>query len=127
MLNKIIAFIRNEPSAIVAVVQTAVGLVVALGFHLTTAEVAGIVSFTTALLAVVPAVLARPVGISAVTAAVSAGATLLIAFGVPHVEPGAVAAINAVIVSVAALVLRGQVETVVALKAKAKQDAVPVK
>jgi hypothetical protein len=116
VFRSLINLVKNEPAAIVAVVQTAVALIVTLGFRLTTAEAAGIVAFTAALLAAIPAVLARPVGISAITGLVTAGVTLLIAFGVPGIHPGVVASLNAAIVAVLSLVLRWNLTTLVTIR-----------
>lgn len=115
MLKSALNLIKTEPAMIVAAVQTVIGVIVSLGFGLSADATAAILAFTTALLAVVPAVLARPVQVSGITGLVSAGVTLLLAFGVHGIQPGLVASLNAAIVALMAIVLRGHLTTLATL------------
>jgi hypothetical protein len=111
-VKSLLNLIRTEPAMIVAVAQTVIGLVVSLGFNVSADATAAVLAFTTALLAFVPAVLARPVQVSGITGLVSAGVTLLLAFGVHGIQPGLVASLNAAVVAVMAIILRGHLTPV---------------
>lgn len=115
MLKSALNMIKTEPAMIVAVVQTVIGVIVSLGFGLSADATAAILAFTTALLAFIPAVLARPVQVSALTGLVSAGVTLLLAFGVHGIQPGLVSSLNAAIVALMAIVLRGHLTPVASI------------
>lgn len=125
MLDKILNVIKTEPAMITAVVQAILGVVVSFGFSLTAAQTGAIMAVTTALLAAVTAVSARPVAVSALTGLVSAVVTLLVAFGVHNIQPDMVASVNAAIVAISALVLRGHITPVATLHAEAREKAAP--
>lgn len=108
---------------ITAVVQTVIGVVVSLGLSLTADETGAVIALTTAVLGLVTAASARPFAVSALTGLVSAIVTLLLAFGVHNIQPNLVSSVNAAIVAVAALVLRGHITPVATLAAQAKARA----
>ena len=113
------------PAMITAAVQAILGVIMAFGVHLTADETGAILAVTTALLALITAFSARPFAVSALTGFVSAVVTLLLAFGVHGIQPNLVASVNATIVAVSALVLRGHITPVTTLKAQAKAAAQP--
>jgi hypothetical protein len=117
-VKNLLNLIRTEPAMIVAVVQTVIGVIVSAGFGPSAAVTGAILAFTTALLAFVPAVLARPVSVSGITGIVSAGITLLLALGVHGIQPGLVTALNAAIVAIMSIALRGHLTTLATLRAK---------
>ena len=127
-MSRLIAIIKTEPVMITGLVQALLAFAIATGWHLTTAEGAGIIAATTAILALVAAVATRPFQVSALTGAVTAVVTLLVAFGVPHIQLGDVATLNAVIVAVMTLVLRLHVTPVATLNEQAiKSLAAPLR
>jgi hypothetical protein len=105
-MSRIVNTIRTEPVLITGLVQSLLALVVGLGFSLTAGQTGALEAVTTAVLALVAAVSVRPFPVAALTGALSAVATVLIAFGVPHVTTGEVSSLNAVVVAVLSLVLR---------------------
>lgn len=125
MLAKILNIIKTEPAMITAVVQAILAVIVSFGFSLTAAETGSIMAVTTALLAAVTALSARPVAVSALTGLVSAVVTLLVAFGVHGIQPDMVASVNAAIVAISALVLRGHITPMATLRAEAGKKAPP--
>lgn len=104
--------IKTEPALAAGVVQAVISLAVGLGLHLTAGQTGALEAATSAVLAAVVAFSARPVQVSAFTGALAAVGTVLVAFGVPHVTGGSVSSLNAVLVAVLALVLRGHVTPV---------------
>ena len=120
MLDKLLNLVKTEPAMITAAVQTILAVIVTSGFNLTAGETGAILAAFTALLALVTAASARPFAVSALTGLVSAIVTLLLAFGVHNIQPNLVASINAAIVAVSALVLRGHITPVATLNALAK-------
>ena len=60
---------------------------------------------------------ARPFAVSALTGLVSAVVTLLVAFGVHGIQPNPVVSVNAAIVAITALVLRGHITPVATTRA----------
>jgi hypothetical protein len=114
-MNKILNVIKTEPVMLTGLVQSLLALAVGLGLSLTGGQTGALEAATTAVLALVAAVSVRPFPVAALTGAVTAIATVLVAFGVPHVSSGAVSSLNAVIVSLMALVLRGHVTPVASL------------
>lgn len=119
-MNRIVSIAKNEPAAVVAVVQTLIALVVQFGFTLTAAETGGILAATAAALGLIAAVATRPFAPSAATGLLTALGTVLVAFGVPHVTGGMVSGLNALVLAGFALTaVRPQVTPVATLKAKA--------
>jgi hypothetical protein len=123
MLGKIIALVRNEPAQVAGSLQALIALAVTLGLSLTPGETGALEAFTTAALALVPAVLARQVRVSLLTGFATAVVTLLIAFGVKGISPGTVSAVNAAVTVIAGMVLRGNVTTLATLRARARARA----
>lgn len=97
-MSRLLELARTEPAAVTAIVQALIGLVVQFGFTLTAAETGSLLAATTAGLAVIAAAATRPFQVSALTGLLTALGTLLLAFGVPHVQAGMVTAVNAVVV-----------------------------
>lgn len=122
-MKSLLNIIKTEPVLLTGLVQTLLAFAVGTGWHLTTAEGAGIIAATTAILALVAAVATRPFQVPALTGAVTAVVTLLVAFGVPHIQLGDVATLNAVIVAVMALVLRLHTTPVATLQEQAIEAA----
>lgn len=114
-MNKILAVIKTEPVMISGLVQSLLSLIVGLGLSLTAGQTGALEAGTTAVLALIAAVSVRPFPVTILTGAVTAVVTLLVAFGVPHVSTGMVSSLNASIVAVLALVLRGHVTPVASL------------
>jgi hypothetical protein len=116
----------EEPALLMTVLQTILAVIASLGLGLAASWTGGILTFASAALAAIPGFLARPVKASAITGLVSAGVTALIAFGVHGIQPGLIAALNAAVVAIMAIVLRGHLTTLAtsAREAKARQAAV---
>jgi len=120
-MSRIVSIAKNEPAAVVAVVQTLIALLVQFGFTLTPAETGGILAATAAALGLIAAIATRPFVPAAATGLLTALGTVLVAFGVPHVSSGMVSGLNALILAVFALAaVRPQVTPVATLKAKAR-------
>jgi hypothetical protein len=112
----------SEPAAIAGVLQALISLVISWGLHLTPAQAGGIEAGASAVLALLVTASVRPFPVAALTGAMTTIGTLLMAFGVPHVTAGEVSAVNAVLASVLALVLRGHVTPVPARPARKTGD-----
>lgn len=99
----------REPALYIGVVSAALSLVVALNVgSLTSDQAALIVAAITAVGGVITAIATRPIAPAAFTALVTAGAALLAGFHF-NVSPGAVAAVNGLVLAVLTLLTRGQV------------------
>jgi hypothetical protein len=102
----------REPSLWIASIGTVLSLIAGFGLDWLTPEQAAIVVVVlNAILGVVNAVLVRPVAPAAFTYLVAAVATLVGAYGV-EVSQSTVALINGAVLSVLALLLRGNVSPV---------------
>lgn len=97
LLARLVSVIRTDPAAVQTAVQAAMGLVVSLGFALSARETGAIEGAVTAGLSLLVAIYTRPFRYATVTGFVSAAGTVLIAFRVPHITPGAVSAFNTVV------------------------------
>lgn len=118
-MSRIIAIAKNEPAAVVAVVQTLLALIVQFGFTLTPAETGGILAATAAALGLIAAIATRPFAPAAVTGLLTALGTVLVAFGVPHVTSGMVSGLNALILALFALTaVRPQVTPLAKIRAQ---------
>jgi ABC-type branched-subunit amino acid transport system permease subunit len=115
---KFLAFLRTEPVVITGLVQSLLALGVGLGLSLTAGQTGAVEAASAALLALGAAIAVRPFPVAALTGAVTAVVTVLVAFGVPHISTGEVSSVNAVIVAVLSLVLRGHVTPTVTLAAR---------
>lgn len=118
-LSGIKNIITTEPVLIAGAVQAVLALLAGTVLTLTAAESGAILAATTAALALAAAAWARPFQVSALTGFVSAVVTLLVAFGVHGVQPSIVSTLNAAIVAVAVLILRGHVTPLVTLRKQA--------
>ncbi|MBO0813621.1 MAG: hypothetical protein J2P30_00480 [Actinobacteria bacterium] len=108
-MSKLFNLIRTEPALILGAVQTILALIMGIGLNLSAGQAGAIEAVTSAVLALIVAVTVRPFPVPVLTGAVTAVVTLLVAFGVPHVSAGIVSSLNAAIVAVLTLVLRGHV------------------
>lgn len=108
-----------EPVLSAGVVQAAIALVVALGFTLTAGQSGAIEAAAAALAALIMALSVRPFQVPALTGALTAIGTLLVAYGVHGVTPGLVSSFNAALVAVLALILRQHVTPNASLHAAA--------
>lgn len=124
-VTRFIVIVKTEPALIVGVVQAVLALLAGTVLTLTAGQTGAVLSVTTAALALVAAIATRPFQVAALTGLVTAVVTLLITFGVPHVQAGTVATLNAAIVAVFALVLRLHVTPLATLHAQAKARPVP--
>jgi hypothetical protein len=120
MFRSILVLIKTEPALITGTVQAVLALLAGTVITFTASETGAILAVTTAVLALIAAAATRPFQVSALTGFVSAAVTLLIAFGVPGVQPGIVSTLNAVIVAVVMLIVRLHVTPVATLKAQAR-------
>jgi hypothetical protein len=118
-VKSILSLIKAEPVLIVSAVQAVLALLSGTVLSLSASETGAILAVTTAVLALIAAAATSPFQVSALTGFVGAVVTLLVAFGVPHVEPSIVSTLNAVIVAIAALIVRVHVTPVATLRAKA--------
>jgi hypothetical protein len=101
--------ISLEPVLSASTVQALLALIIAVGVHLSPAVTGGIEAVAAALLALITAASVDKVTPALWTGLVTALGTLLIAFGVPHVNAGEVSAVNAVLAIVLASLLREKV------------------
>lgn len=101
--------LRREPTLLIAVAASVLGLVVTFGFSwLTTEQAAVIVALLNAILGVVNALKVRPIAPAAFTYLVGAVATLAAAYGL-ELGQETVGAVNGVVLTVLALLARVQV------------------
>ena len=98
--------VKTEPALFVGLVQTALALLVSTGLHLTAAQAGSIEAAAAAALGLVVAASTRPFQVAALTGLISALGTLVTTFGLHHVTPGQVSAVNAFVVAILALILR---------------------
>lgn len=103
----------REPSLVIATVASLLSLVAGFGLDwLTPGQAAAIVVVLNAILGIVTALAVRPVGPAAFTYAVGAIASLVAAYGV-DVSQSMVGSVNAAVLAVLALLLRGNVSPTV--------------
>lgn len=103
---RILAVIRTEPALLMTLLQVALAVVASLGLHLSAHQAGAVLGLGAAVLAVIPAALARPVKVSAFSGLIAAGVTVLAAFGVHGITPGTVAALSALLAAGMGTVLR---------------------
>ncbi len=114
-MPKILTVIKTEPALIAGITQAILALLAATVLtSLTTDQSGAILAATTAVAGLVAAVATRPFAVASLTGFTGAIVTLLVTFGVHGVQPGSVALINAVVVTLAALVVRMHVTPVAA-------------
>lgn len=116
-MSRLLNLIRTEPAVFLAALQAAITLAAQFGLTLTADETGGLLAATSALLALITAAMTHPFKLAALTGFVTTVGTVLLAFGVPHIAPGLVSAVNMVIVAVFAFVaVRPQVTPVASLR-----------
>lgn len=93
-------FLKSFPFLSAAVVQAALALVVALGFHLTAVQTGSIEAAAAAVLALLAAPHVLPAVVPLFLGALTAIGALLVAFRVPHVTAGEVSAVVALVAAV---------------------------
>lgn len=99
----------REPALWIAAITAGLGVLVTLGLDgLSAEQAAAIVAVLNAAAAIWLALLVRPIAPAVFSGAVSAGAALLLAYGLP-VPPETVGAVNLVVLTVLSLLTRGQV------------------
>lgn len=123
MLAKIRFLILNDGALIAGAVQTVLALLSATVITLTASETGAILGVTSALLGLGAAFFTSPFRVSAMTGLTGAVVTLLVAYGVPHVEPSIVAVINAAITAIAALVVSARTDSVAEVRKRAAEAA----
>lgn len=123
MLSRLVNLAKTEPVLVVSAVEAVLALLGGTVLALTASETGAVLAVTTAALALVAALATTPFQVSALTGFVAAVVTLLMAFGVPHIDPGIVSTLNAAIVAVFAIVVRLHVSPVASLAKRA--PAVP--
>jgi hypothetical protein len=114
-VKQFLNLIKTEPALVTGVVQAVLALLAGTVVTLTATQAGAILAVTTAILALVAAIATRPFQVAALTGLTTSLVTLLIAFGVPHVDAGTVSTLNAAITAVAALIVRLHVTPVVSL------------
>jgi hypothetical protein len=102
-------FISLEPVLSASTVQAVLALIIAVGVHLSPRVTGGIEAVAAALLALITAASVDKVTPALWTGLVTALSTLLVAFGVHHVNAGDVSAVNVVLAIVLASLLREKV------------------
>lgn len=98
----------REPALIISTVSAVLSLVVTFNIGMTGEQAGAIVAAVSASFGAIAAAMTRPIAPTAFTAVVAAGAALLAAYGL-NVSAETVGAVNAVVLSVLALLARGQV------------------
>jgi hypothetical protein len=111
-MTSLINWIKTELPMVSGLVQAALALALAAGVNLTAGQSGAIQAAVAAVLAAFVALGTRPVQIAAITGAAQAIILLLVAYKVPGVTAGLVSSINAVIVALAALLVRVHVSPV---------------
>ena len=111
MLKRLLSL---EPVFSAGTVQAVLALVVALGFHLSAGVTGGIEAVAAAILALLAASAVDKFTPVLFTGLLTSVGTLVIAFGVPHVNSGEVSAANAVVTIILASLLREKVSPVAA-------------
>jgi cytochrome bd-type quinol oxidase subunit 1 len=108
MLRRFLDYLKYEPAVVAGAVQAVISLVIALGFHLSATQAAGWEGGASALCGLIVAASVRTPGklIAAATGFLTALGTLLIAYKVPHVSAGTVSAVNFLVATVLAYLLR---------------------
>ena len=96
---RLVTLAKTDPAAVMAAIQAALALAVTLGLTLTPGETGAIEGGTTAVLGLIVAIYTRPFRTGAITALAAAAGTILLAFKVPGITPGAVSAANVFITS----------------------------
>jgi hypothetical protein len=108
---------KMEWSLVIAAITAVLNWLVGFGWSSLTAEQAGlIVALISALAGVVAALATRPIAPGAFTYAIGVGAALLGAYGL-HFSQSAVATFSTAFVAILAMLMRGQVAPVAAVKA----------
>lgn len=108
-MNSKMLILGREPALWLAVAQAVLGVVVGFGLDGLSAEQAALwMAFGNALFGVIQAILTRPWAVSVFTHAFAVLVTLGAAYGLDLSQP-MVASINLVIVSVLALIARGEI------------------
>jgi hypothetical protein len=118
--------ISLEPVLSASTVQAVLALVIAVGVHLSPGVTGGIEAVAAALLALITAASVDKVTPALWTGLVTALGTLVVAFGVHHVNAGDVSAVNVVLAIVLASLLREKVTPLArtAKRAPAKRSLV---
>lgn len=98
----------REPALIVSTVSAILSLVVTFNVGMSGEQAGAIVAIISASFGAIAAAMTRPIAPTAFTAFVAAGAALLAAYGL-DVSAETIGATNAVVLSVLALLARGQV------------------
>jgi hypothetical protein len=98
----------REPALIISTVSAVLSLVVTFNIGMTGEQAGAIVAVISTSFGAIAAAMTRPIAPTAFTAVVAAGAALLAAYGL-NVSAETVGAVNAVVLSVLALLARGQV------------------
>lgn len=115
----------REPALWIAIITSAVLLIGTLGLHWLSGEQAGlVVAAISAIGGAVTAYFVRPVAPAAFVAAVSAIVALASAYGL-NLNPDTVAALNSLVITVLALLTRGQVSPVATALTHASVDPTP--
>jgi len=102
-------FLRSFPFLSAAFVQSALALVVALGFHLTAVQTGSIEAVAAALLALATAPHVSPPPVPLMLGALTAIGALLVAFRLPNVTSGEVSAIVAALAALLGSIGHGSV------------------
>jgi hypothetical protein len=108
-------FVKTEPVLLTGAVQAVLALLSATVVSLTADETGALLAASSAVLALIAAAATRKVSTSVVTGFTTAVVTLLVAFGVPGVNPGIVSVLNGAVTAVMALILRQNVTPVASL------------
>lgn len=106
-MDPITRTIRNEPALVSGVTSAALALAITLGLHLTVGQTGALEAVAAGVAAIIVAAATRPVAAPVLTGGLSAIFVCLVAFGVPHITPATVSALNVAVVAVLAIVLRG--------------------
>lgn len=118
--------VLNDGALITGAVQAVLALLSATVVTLTADQESAILAATSAALALVAAFLTSPFRVSALTGFSTALITLLIGFGVPHIQPGIIGAVNAAITVIATLLVSARTDSLAVVRARRpKPEPVP--
>ena len=122
VFRKLVAY---EPAFAAGTVQAVLALLVALGHHFSAAQTGAIEAIAAAFLGLVTAGAVNKATPAVYTGLLTAVGTLLIAFGVPHVNSGEVSAANALVAVLMASLLREKVSPIAAAKSAPAHAGTP--
>jgi hypothetical protein len=98
--RRVLTLVQTDPALVASAGQAVIALAITLGLHLTAGEVGATEAAAAAAAGLAVAWYTRPLRTAAAVAFATAAGTLLVAFRVPHVTPGAVSAFSVALAAI---------------------------